>query len=400
MNMALLPIEDALSRVLNAVAMLDSEMVSVHDARGRIAAADIASNITQPPFDASAMDGYAVRFEDISGPLKVVGESQAGKSYDGVLQIGEAVRIFTGAPMVDGADTVVIQENVTRADDQININECKAKGANIRAVGGDFNKGETLVPCSTLIDARHIGLLAAGNVAQVKVSRKPKVAILSTGDELLSVGSQIDADKIVNSNAPMFASLVAENGGIAIDLGVARDTVEDVKAKIDLVKDADIFVTIGGASVGDYDIIQDVLKDEGLKVDFWKVAMQPGKPLIFGDFKGAAYFGMPGNPSSAYVCFANFMLPAMNKMQGKEEIGYKESRAILEHDLKPGVSRVNFIRGFYSEDKLGNKTVSSKLTQSSANLKTLAWSNCLIVREIDAPAASKGDLAKIILITP
>lgn len=398
--MALLAIEDALSRVLNAVGPLDSEIVSVHEAHGRVVAADINANLTQPPFDASAMDGYAVRFEDIGTPLEVAGESQAGKSYGGVLCAGEAVRIFTGAPMVAGADTVVIQENVTRSDDQITVNECKAKGANIRAAGGDFSVGETLVSASTVLDARHIALLAAGNVAEVKVFRRPVVAILSTGDELLPVGSEIDADKIVNSNAPMFMALVKENGGTAIDLGVARDTILDVKTKIDLVKDVDIFVTIGGASVGDYDIIQDVLKDEGLKVDFWKVAMQPGKPIIFGDFKGAAYFGMPGNPSSAYVCFVNFMLPAMDKMQGKEKIGYKESRATLEHELKPGGGRVNYIRAFYVEDKMGNKSVNSKLTQSSANLKTLARSNCLLVREIDAPNAEQGDLVKIILIEP
>lgn len=398
--MTLLPVADALSRILNSVERLGSECISLYDALGRVTSQDIKSNLTQPPFAASAMDGYAVRFEDISTTLIVVGESQAGASYRGVLQPGQAVRIFTGAPMVDGADTVVIQENVTRVDDEITVNDCKQKGSNIRKAGGDFMAGDVLVYNSTSMDARHIALLAAGNVAKIDVCRRPRVAILSTGDELLEVGSEIGPDKIVNSNVPMFMALVSEHGGIPINLGTAKDTVDDVKTKIAQVKDVDIFVSIGGVSVGDYDIIQDVLKEAGLKVDFWKVAMQPGKPIVYGDFNGVHYFGMPGNPSSAYVCFANFMLPAMCKMQGIEQRGFKSSYARLEHDLKAGSKRVNYMRASYQEHDLGEKWVNSTLTQSSANLKTLARSNCLLVREVDAPAIKTGEMVKIILIEP
>tara|TARA_R110002096_G_scaffold416576_2_gene619417 strand:- start:257985 stop:259181 length:1197 start_codon:yes stop_codon:yes gene_type:complete len=398
--MALLPVADALTQVLNSVTELENEIISIHTARGRITASDIASKLTQPPFAASAMDGYAVRFEDVASPLRVVGESQAGLSYAGVLNPGEAVRIFTGAPMVEGADTVVIQENVTKTEDQIIINACKAKGVNIRAIGSDFMIGEILVDKNTKLDARHIALLAAGNVAELSVYRKPRVAILSTGDELVEVGSVIGPDKIVNSNVPMFMALVEENGGIAINLGTAKDTIESVSEKIDQVGHADIFVSIGGVSVGDYDIIQDVLKDKGLKVDFWKVAMQPGKPIIYGDFNGIPYFGMPGNPSSAYVCFANFMLPAMHKMTGHIDMGFKSSHARLEHDVKEGGTRMNYMRARVHENERGEKLVSSTLTQSSANLKTLARSNCLLVREVGAPAADAGDLVKIIHIEP
>ena len=379
---------------------MELEAVHLSDALGRITADDMASNLTQPPFNASAMDGYAVKYDDISKTLKVVGESQAGKSYVGTLKDGEAVRIFTGAPMVDGADTVVIQENVTRTKDNITINDCKAKGSNIRAAGGDFMLDDCLVNAGIKLDARHIALLAAGNVAKVTVFKKPKVAILSTGDELLEVGSEISPDKIVNSNVPMFMALVKEHGGIAINLGTAKDTEEDLKAKIALIKDVDIFVSIGGVSVGDYDIIQDVLKDMGLKVDFWKVAMQPGKPIVYGDFNGIKYFGMPGNPSSAYVCFANFMLPAMQKMQGIGDGGFPVSYAKLSHEIKAGTGRLNFMRGYYTENDKGEKTVDVTFSQSSARLKTLADANCMVVREVGSPAAKKGDLTKIILIEP
>lgn len=396
--MALLPVADALSRILNSVDKLGTEVVSLHEALGRVLAIDAKATLTQPPFDASAMDGYAVRFDDVKDPLTVIGESQAGKSFDGALGAGEAVRIFTGAPMVEGADTVIIQENVTRDDNQIIVNESKNRGANIRAAGGDFKFDDVLVKSGTKLNGRHIALLAAGNVASVTVSKRPRVAILSTGDELKEVGSEIGPDQIVNSNVPMFMALVSEHGGIATNIGIARDTEDAVRDKVRQVKGFDIFVSIGGVSVGDYDIIQDVLKEEGLKVDFWKVAMQPGKPIVFGDFNGIHYFGMPGNPSSAYVCFANFMLPAMNKMLGIAETGFPLSHARLEHALKRGGSRVNYLRAYASENGLGEKTVSARLTQSSANLSPLANSNCLLVREIDAPAAEAGDLVKIIQI--
>lgn len=396
--MSLLAVAIGLERVLNNTKLLTTEEISLHDALGRITADDMKSNVTQPPFAASAMDGYAVRYADIKEPLKLVGESQAGCSYDGVLKQGQTVRIFTGAPMVDGADTVVIQENVSRNDEMITIHESKEKGGNIHAIGGDFMQGDILVAKNIKLDARHIGLLAAGNIATIKVYKKPRVALLSTGDELLEVGSQMSADKIINSNIPLFKGLITEHGGIPIDLGTAKDTVEDVKAKIALVKDVDIFVSIGGVSVGDYDIIQDVLKDAGLKVAFWKVAMQPGKPIVYGDFNGISFFGMPGNPSSAYVCFANFMLPAMQKMQGCEPTGFKSSYAKLSHDIKAGNTRDNYMRARYIEDQQGIKHVDARASQGSSKLKTLADANCLLLRENNSPAAKTGDLVKIYII--
>ncbi len=398
--MALLPVYEALDRILNSINPLNAELISLHDALGRVTVEDVTSNLTQPPFDASAMDGYAIKYKDASKTLDIVGISQAGKAYPDTIKSGQAVRIFTGAPMVSGADTVVIQENVLRDGDKLTINNCKTRGSNIRAAGGDFKEGQCLVKKNITLDARHIALLAAGNVAEIDVYIRPKVALLATGDELLEVGSEIGPDKIVNSNIPLFKALIAEHGGVAINLGTAKDTEEDVKAKIALVKDVDMFVSIGGVSVGDYDIIQDVLKQSGLKVDFWKVAMQPGKPIVYGDFNGIPYFGMPGNPSSAYVCFANFMLPALNKMQNKAENGFQHSYAQLEHDIKEGGDRMNFMRAIYNENDKGEKFVSSNLSQSSSKLKTLADSNCLLVRDVNAPATKTGDLAKIILIKP
>lgn len=396
--MSLLPVSEALFRILDAVMPLGTETISIHDALHRVLAVDAKAKLTQPPFDASAMDGYAVRFDDISEPLTLVGESQAGKSFQGVLGCGETVRIFTGAPMVEGADTVIIQENVTCDGNQIIVNEAKNKGENIRAAGSDFKYDNVLVQSGTKLNARHIALLAAGNVFDLTVFKRPRVAVLSTGDELEEVGNEIGPDQIVNSNMPMFMALVREHGGIATNIGIARDTEEDVRSKIRRVKDFDIFVSIGGVSVGDYDIIQKVLKEEGLKVDFWKVAMQPGKPIVFGDFKGIHYFGMPGNPSSSYVCFVNFMLPAMNKLQGLGNTGFKTSYAHIEHDLAPGGSRTNYMRATLSENDAGETSVSALLSQSSGNLSPLVKANCLLIRQIDAPAAKAGDLVKIVLI--
>lgn len=395
--MSLLPVNDALIRVLNAVTPIDTEIISIHDAFGRVTAQDIKSNLTQPPFDASAMDGYAVRHGDKS-PLKLVGVSQAGKAYDGVLKAGETVRIFTGAPLVEGADTIIIQENVTVQDNEVTLNEVSEIGVNIRAAGGDFKKGDILVSNGTVINSRHIAVLTAGNVATLPVYKKPKVAILATGDELVDVGSDVSDDKIVNSNIPLFKALITEHGGVPIDLGIARDNIDDVKAKITEVKNVDMFVSIGGVSVGDYDIIQDVLIKAGLKVDFWKVAMQPGKPMIFGDFNNIPYFGMPGNPASAFVCFANFMLPALDKICGKIELGFKKSTAYLGHDLEQGGSRTNYLRAYFRENENGDKIVSAKFNQSSAKLKTLADANCLLIRDIDAPFAKAGEPVKIVLI--
>lgn len=396
--MALLPVPEALETILNSTRQLKTETISIHNALGRVTAEDIRSNLTQPPFAASAMDGYAVHFEDIDRPLTLIGESQAGQSFSGTVKVGQTVRIFTGAPLPKGADTIIMQENTSRDGDQITIAECRAKGINIRAAGEDFKNGDVLVDKATKITARQIAVITAGNVARIKVYKKPKVAILSTGDELLDVGSEIGPDKIVNSNVPLFMALVEENGGIPINLGTARDTLDDLKAKIAMVKDVDIFVSIGGVSAGDYDIIQDVLKDAGLKVDFWKVAMQPGKPIVYGDYNGIHYYGMPGNPSSAYVCFVNFMLPAMNKMQGLSEFGYSSSHAILDHDVKKGSGRMNFMRAIYRENKDGTKSVTSEFSQSSARLKTMSDANCLLVRDVNAPEVKSGDLLKIILI--
>ncbi|MDA9180106.1 molybdopterin molybdotransferase MoeA [Emcibacteraceae bacterium] len=396
--MALLPVTEALETILNRSHPIETEIISIHDALGRVLADDVRSQLTQPPFAASAMDGYAVRFDDIGGPLTLIGESQAGKSFDGSLSNGEALRIFTGAPVPVGADTVIMQENTSFEGNQVTINECRAKGINIRKIGEDFKKDDILLKKGVKITARHIAVIAAGNVEKICVYRKPKVAILSTGDELLDVGSEISPDKIVNSNVPLFMALIKENGGIPVNLTTARDTLDDVKAKISKVKDVDIFVSIGGVSVGDYDIIKDVLKDAGLKVDFWKVAMKPGKPIVYGDFKGIHYFGMPGNPSSAYICFVNFMLPAMNKMQGLGEYGYPISHAILDHDIKEGSGRMNFMRAIYTENQDGIKTVSANFSQSSALLKTMSDANCLLIRDVKAPPAKAGELVKIVLI--
>lgn len=396
--MSLLPVEDALKRVMAAFTPLAAETVPLSEALGRTTADDIKANLTQPPFDASAMDGYAVLAEDGEATLDLIGEAPAGKSFSGTVKKGQAVRIFTGAPLPDGADTVVMQENTERPDEgHVHIVKAADKGRNIRLSGNDFRAGETLVIKGTVINARHMGLLAAANVPTLSVSKRPKVALLATGDELVNVGEIVGPDQIISSNSLLLSTLITEQGGEAIDLGIARDTKASLKEKIAQVHGVDLFITIGGASVGDHDLVQDVLGEEGLKVDFWKVAIRPGKPLIFGDFKDIPMLGLPGNPASAFVCAANFMVPALHKMLARQYQGLQQSTACLGHDLPENGSRRDYMRAFLSDD---GKIVKTAAKQDSAKLSTLAHADCFLVRAPHAPAAKEGEPQEILLLTP
>lgn len=406
--MSLLPIDQALEIITSTVTTLPVEEVPLKDAHGRVSAADHCARLNQPPFNASAMDGYAVRAEDLENnptTLDLIGEAPAGRLYQGDVTSGTAVRIFTGGALPDGADSVVIQENTERPDDtSVTILKQPDLGQNIRRKGNDFQKDQTLLGAGESLTSRHIGMLAAANIANVKVFKRPRVALLSTGDELRTVGQDIGPGQIVNSNSFLLGNLIRENGAEVQDLGVARDTEASLREKIAAIKDADLLITIGGASVGDHDIVQDILVEEGLKVDFWKVAMRPGKPLIFGKFSPETFnipmFGLPGNPASAYVCAVNFLLPALHIMQGRKHIGLPISQALLAHDLPENGPRQHYMRAHFSEDETGSKIVTPTPSQDSAKLSTLAASNCLLLRAPNAPAAQKGERTAILILSP
>ncbi|NOZ42474.1 MAG: molybdopterin molybdotransferase MoeA [Alphaproteobacteria bacterium] len=405
--MSLMPVDQALEIISQHFSTREVEDIALDHALGRTTAKDHFAAITQPPFNSSAMDGYAVRAEDVRQcpvELTVIGEAPAGKSYDGTVQPGTVVRIFTGAPVPPGADAVIMQEKTERLDETtVRIMTGAEKGRNIRPMGNDFTVGQNLVTGGTILTSRHIGMMAAANIPTVSVTRKPRVALLSTGDELINVGDVANPDQIVNSNNLLLSTLIREHGGTPVDLGIARDNQASLEEKIALLKatdNIDLFVTIGGASVGDHDLIQKILGQHGLKVLFWKIAIRPGKPMIFGTFNDKPMIGLPGNPASAYVCAINFIIPALHIMLGRDTIGAAGSVALLGHDIPENGSRKDYMRARYVENADGIKIVTATRRQDSAKLSTLAHANCLLVRPPHAAQASAGEKVKIVLLQP
>lgn len=405
--MSLMPVDQALEIISQQFRPLEAEDIPLAQALGRTTACDHFAAVTQPPFNASAMDGYAMRAVDVAQcpvELTVTGEVAAGKAYSGEVTPGTTVRIFTGGPVPKGADTVIMQENTDRlSEDMVRINIGAEKGRNIRPAGNDFAKDQKLVTAGSVLTSRHIGMMAAANIAAVSVRRKPRIALLSTGDELVNVGEEVGPDQIINSNNLLMSTLVVENGGEPVDLGIARDNVASLEEKIALLRateKVDMFITIGGASVGDHDLIQKVLGQHGLKVAFWKIAIRPGKPMIFGEFNDGPMIGLPGNPASAFVCAINFMVPALHIMLGRAAIGAPTSYAFVDHDLPENGSRQDYMRAQYSENDRGEKIVTTTPKQDSAKLSTLANANCLLIRAPHAPAITKGTQVKIMLLHP
>ena len=319
--MALLSVAEALARVTAGLKPLEVERVALEGASGRVLAEDVAARLTQPPFDASAMDGYAVRAADVTAVpvmLRVVGRSAAGAGFRGRVGPGEAVRIFTGAPVPEGADLIVIQENAEEEQGSVTIKEAAGE-PHIRPRGQDFAEGEILLTAGTRLGPREMMLAAAMNQADLPVRRKPKVAILATGNEVVPPGSELAADQIVSSVPYGLAALIARHGGEAMALGIAKDEPESIITLARAGSAADILVTIGGASVGEYDLVAAALKSEGLELDFWKIAMRPGKPLLFGRMGNQRVLGVPGNPVSALICAHVFLIPMLDKLLGATE---------------------------------------------------------------------------------
>ncbi len=397
--MALLPVDEALRRILDGASALGAERVDLLAAAGRVLAEDVTANLTQPPFDASAMDGYAVRAADVAtvpAPLDVIGESNAGGPFAGEVGPGQAVRIFTGASVPQGADAVVIQEDTERAGDNLAVREAAKPGTNIRRAGGDFRAGDTLLRAGRLLDASAITLAAAGGNAGVAVRRAPVVAILATGDELVEPGRTPGPGQIVSSNPYGLAALVRRFGGEPWLLGIAADTLEDLQTKLAAAADADILVTIGGASVGDRDLVKPALEARGLALDFWKVAVRPGKPMLFGRLAAQRVLGLPGNPLSCLIAARLFLVPLMFRLLGRTDAPLDERAAVLAHALEANGPRQHYMRGTLERVAGGLPRVTALASQDSAHMSALAAADVLIVRPPSAPAAAPGDTVRVL----
>jgi molybdopterin molybdotransferase len=401
--MSLLPVAEALRRVLASVREpLSIETIPLAAAHERTLAADLNALRTQPPFAASSMDGYAVRAADVAGvpvTLRVIGASAAGRGFTGSMGSGEAVRIFTGAPMPAGADAVVIQEDTRAEGDSVIVLEGVASGRYVRPSGLDFRAGETLLRAGQRLDARRLSLAAAMNHAQVLVRRKPRVAILATGDELVRPGETIGPDQIVASNIYALVALVTRAGGEPIDLGIARDTYDDLERAITRARDddADLLITLGGASVGDHDLVQTALARQGMNLGFWRVALRPGKPLMHGKMGPMLLLGLPGNPVSSIVCAILFVVPAIRALLGDPSAGADPAEAArLGAQLPANDSREDYLRATLAPSADGLPIAATLPTQDSSMLGILARADALIVRPPHAPAAQAGEPCRII----
>lgn len=378
------------------------ERVPLAQALGRTLAGNLAAGLTQPPQAVSAMDGYAVRaadLENLHAPLKEIGESRAGHGFRGTVGIRETVRIFTGAPLPDGADAILIQEDARAEAGLVLPSRAVEAGRFIRARGLDFHEGEILLPAGTRLGPLEIALAAAMNHAEVPVARRPRVALLATGDELVRPGCAVGPDKIVASNSFAIAALIDQAGGVPLDLGIAGDTLgalADGIASAQAAK-ADVLVTLGGASIGDYDLVKPALLAQGMDLSFWRIAMRPGRPLIHGRLGPMQILGLPGNPVSAIVAGIVFLVPLLRALLGDPKAGIEATEpALLGETLRANDSRRDYLRASLSAGETGLPIATPFSAQDSSLLSVLAEADCLLIREPDAPEARSGDLCRIL----
>ncbi len=399
--MALMPVADALAAILSGAEPMGEEMVALEEAHHRVLARDVAARRTQPPQAMSAMDGYAVRAADaghVRAKLKVIGEVAAGRPFDRALQAGEAARIFTGGVIPDGADAVVIQEDTVADGNCITINEAAVTGRHIRPAGVDFREGDVLLSGGSRLTERDLSLAASMNYPELPVRRRPKVALLATGDELVMPGSTPGPGQIVYSNGYALRALARAEGADTIDLGVAADTMEATTAGIRRARDlgADILVTTGGASVGDHDLVKELLEAEKVAIAFWKIAMRPGKPMMHGRLGAMRVVGVPGNPVSSYVCTWLFVVPLIRALSGRKVIHHTRESALLGRDLGANDVREDYLRARLEERSDGTVIVTPVNHQDSSLLANLAAAQALVIRAPFAPAAKAGASCEIL----
>lgn len=395
----MIPVDQALAAVVAAFQPLPAEIVGLEAALGRVLAEDLTAGLTQPPTDVSAMDGYAVRSEDVRtvpATLRLIGQSAAGASFSGSLRPGEAVRIFTGASVPAGADAIVIQENAEQRQGQVQISVAVAGGSYIRRKGQDFSCGDVLLRAGRRLSPRDIGLAAAMNWAWLPVRRRPRVALLATGNELVMPGEALGHDRIVSSAGFAVAAFVRSFGAEPIALGIARDNENSLSAMLERARGADLLITIGGASVGDFDLVRRALGARGFDLKFQKVAMQPGKPLIFGRLEHLPVLGLPGNPVSAAVTSLLFAKPAIERMLGIVHNTRSESTARLARDLPANGERQQYLRATLARTPNGELLATPFDSQDSSLQRLLAAADCLVVRPPNAPSARAGERVAIV----
>ncbi|HEX3653298.1 MAG TPA: gephyrin-like molybdotransferase Glp [Rhizomicrobium sp.] len=393
----MIPVEEAVQRVTAAFSPVASETVPIARAAGRVLAEDVIARLDQPPFPVSAMDGYAVRTADVANApvvLNVIGAAPAGLPFAAEVHPGEAVRIFTGGVVPRGADTIIIQENTDRGDPRVTVRASSSAGKHIRPAAQDFCCGDVLVKASERLTARDLALIAAGDVPEVTVRRRPRVVVAATGDELSRPGEPHKPGGIVASSVYGLCASIGQWGGEARDLGILPDRMEAIAQIADNAADADLIVTLGGASVGDHDLIQRALGPKGFVLDFWKIAMRPGKPLIFGRLDNTPLLGLPGNPVSAYVCTLLFVKPALAALLGATT----ESEVLMARLTIPMTandSRQDYVRA-RSSYRAGELWAEPLPVQDSSMQKALADADVLIIRAPHAPAACEGESVPVI----
>ena len=395
----MISVEEAKARILAAFAPLPAEQVSLPRALGRVLAEDVVARVTQPPDAVSAMDGYAVRAADVEKvpvTLRQIGEAPAGDAHAGGIGPGETVRIFTGGPLPAGADTIVIQENTRAEGNAITVLEPAPAGRYVRPAGLDFAAGQVGIRAGRMLTVRDVGLAAAMNWPWLKVRRRPRIAILATGNEVVMPGDPLNRHQIVSSNGVALAAFVSAAGGEPIDLGIVPDAPEALQRAAVGARGADLLVTSGGASVGDYDLVRSALGETGLAIDFWQIAMRPGKPLIFGRIGGTPMLGLPGNPVSSLVCAMVFLRPALAKMMGLAAQPEPTHTALLGVDLAANDRRQDYLRSRLARGADGRLIATPFTKQDSSMLSTLAQSDCLVIRPPNAPPAKAGDAVEIL----
>jgi molybdopterin molybdotransferase len=398
---ALMPVADALSAILAGAEPLPEEMVALDAAHRRVLARDVAALRTQPPQAMSAMDGYAVRAADashVAARLAVIGEVAAGRPFDKTVGPGEAVRIFTGGVIPDGADAVIIQEDTVVDGASIDITEAAVAGRHIRPAGVDFRKGDVLLAEGTRLTDRDLSLAAGMNYPELAVRRRPKVAVLATGDELVMPGETPGPGQIVYSNGYALRALARHEGAETIDLGIAADTVAATTEGIRRARDsgADVLITTGGASVGDHDLVKQSLEAEGVTMAFWRIAMRPGKPMMHGRLGAMRVIGLPGNPVSSYVCGFLFLVPLIRRLSGRNDVHHGLETALLGRDVNANDLREDYLRARLERRADGALIATPVNHQDSSLLGNLAAARALVIRAPFAPAAAAGSACDIL----
>ncbi|PQO23789.1 molybdopterin molybdenumtransferase MoeA [Rhodobacteraceae bacterium WD3A24] len=387
----MISVEAALEKVLALCAPLGVETVALPEAAGRVLAEPARARITQPPFDASAMDGYAIAADDLrpGARLRVVGESRAGHAFAGHVGAGEAVRIFTGAAVPEGAGTVAIQEDTTRSGDHVILSDSAGGGPHIRRAGDDFNEGDSF-PAPRVLRPADLALLAAMNIPELRVTRRPIVAVIATGDELVMPGETPHSDQIIASNTFALKAMAEAEGAEARLMPIARDSEASLRTVLELAADADLIVTVGGASVGDHDLVGPVAEAMGMERAFYKVAMRPGKPLMAGRLGGSVMLGLPGNPVSAVVCGQLFMLPALRAMLGLPAPAPRLRRARLACAVEANGPRAHYMRARLEPGAGDLAAIAPFERQDSALLSVLGTADALLLRPPEDPARPAG----------